>query len=82
MAAEETRQRINAIIESLPSQCRTAFVLSRQRQLSNQEIATEMDISISTVEKHIGKALRIIRDHEEKGLFILVLYTYIWASRL
>ena len=66
--ALETADSIQTIINSLPPQCQVAFILSRQQQLSNKEIAKEMGISVNTVEKHIGKALRIIREQQKKGM--------------
>ena len=75
LIASETAENIQAIIDSLPSQCRTAFLLSRQQQLSNKDIAIEMGISVNTVEKHIGKALRIIREQRQNGVLSLALYT-------
>jgi RNA polymerase sigma factor (sigma-70 family) len=42
-------------VEALPQQCRRAFVLSKVYGLSQQEIAAQLEISESTVEKHIAK---------------------------
>lgn len=78
--ARETAARLQVIIDSLPHQCKTAFLLSRQQQLSYKEIAEEMGISVNTVEKHIAKALRILREHQEKGLLSLALYAYFFTN--
>lgn len=61
---KQTEAEIHTIIQSLPAQCKEAFVLSRYENLSYREIAERMGISVNTVEKHIGKALQILR----KGL--------------
>ncbi|QNF33222.1 RNA polymerase sigma-70 factor [Adhaeribacter swui] len=50
-------------VNRLPEKCRAAFELSRQEQLSFKEIATQLNISVNTVEKHVGKALRALRFH-------------------
>lgn len=60
--AKETELKIKQVIESLPTQCREAFILSREEQLSYKAIAERMNISVNTVEKHIGKALKRLRD--------------------
>lgn len=60
--AKETETHIEQIINVLSPQCREAFRLSRYEQLSYKEIAERMHLSVSTVEKHIGKALRILRE--------------------
>jgi RNA polymerase sigma-70 factor (family 1) len=59
--ARELNNRIVKILHSLPQKCREAFLLSREENLSNKDISVDMNISVSTVEKHIGKALRILR---------------------
>ncbi len=46
-----------AAVEGLPEQCRKVFVLKKIYGLSQREIAQELDISESTVEKHVAKGL-------------------------
>ena len=60
--AQETEHRIAQVLKALPVQCREAFCLSRFEHLSYKEIAERMELSVRTVEKHIGKALRILRE--------------------
>ncbi|GAA4146389.1 RNA polymerase sigma-70 factor [Sphingobacterium kyonggiense] len=48
-------------IENLPEKCKAVFKMSRYEYLSNKEIATRLDISESTVEKHINKAISRLR---------------------
>ena len=69
----EMEIRIDEVIASLPDQCRNVFELSRQKGLKNREIAVELNISISVVEKHITKALRIMRD-ALKDYILLILF--------
>lgn len=54
-------QKFHSVMNDLPPQCREAFKLSRLENLSYKSIAERMDISVNTVEKHIGKALGILR---------------------
>jgi len=49
-------------LQALPVQCRAVFQLSRQEGLTYPEIAKELDISVKTVENHMGKALRVLRE--------------------
>lgn len=42
---------------SLPPQCRRVLVLRKVYGLSQREVAARLDISVSTVEKHLAKAL-------------------------
>lgn len=64
LAYVETRELekiLKEAINNLPPQCQKVFRLSREQYLSDKEIATEMDISVKTVEQHKGKALRLLR---------------------
>jgi RNA polymerase sigma-70 factor (family 1) len=72
--ARELEQIINDKVNELPEKCREVFILSRQEHLSHQHIADRLGISVSTVEKHIGKALRIVRTHINEVQFITVIF--------
>ncbi|MTH35235.1 sigma-70 family RNA polymerase sigma factor [Paracoccus limosus] len=48
---------LRAAIAGLPPKCRVAFLLSRDHGLSMREIAGQMGVSESTVEKHLLKAM-------------------------
>lgn len=50
-------------MENLPPKCREVFVLSRVSDLTYQQISEALDISVKTVENHMGKALRILRSY-------------------
>jgi RNA polymerase sigma factor (sigma-70 family) len=54
---EEFAQFCEAVRE-LPQQCRRVFVLKKVYGHSQREIARELDISQSTVEKHIAKGMK------------------------
>lgn len=63
LEVKELNREIEKTLENLPEKCRQVFLLSRKENLSNKEIANELKISVSTVEKHIGKALKALKDH-------------------
>ncbi|HKT78398.1 MAG TPA: sigma-70 family RNA polymerase sigma factor [Sphingobium sp.] len=58
--AREALRQIETIVESLPTQCRRVFILRRIHERSMQEIAAEMALSVSTVEKHLAKAIALV----------------------
>lgn len=58
----EMQRSIAEAIDTLPPKCRTVFQLSRFEELTYQEIADQMGISIKTVENQMGKALRLLRE--------------------
>lgn len=53
-------RRAERLLDTLPGRAREAFLLRRVQGLSQREIAARMNVSENTVEKHIGKALRLI----------------------
>lgn len=56
----ETQQRLQHFCQAaagLPEQCRRVLVLRKVYGYSQEEVAKKMAISISTVEKHLAKAL-------------------------
>ncbi len=69
---------IQGIVETLPEKCKLVFQYSRNAYLSNKEIADKMQISEKTVEAHMTKALRTIRNNLSKsGTTILLTYSFL-----
>ena len=58
----ELNVAIQQAIAGLPDRCREVFEMSRIQGLKYSEIATELGISIKTVEAQMGKALRVMRE--------------------
>lgn len=68
------QERIQQAINRLSPQCREAFTLSRYEHLSYSEIAIRMGISVKTVEKHISKAISLLRnDFKDYQINIILL---------
>jgi RNA polymerase sigma-70 factor, ECF subfamily len=53
-------------IEKLPPQCREIFILSKEEQFKSAEIASQLGISVRTVENQIYKAIRVMRQAMEE----------------
>ncbi len=58
-------RQLQAAISDLPPVCQKVFRLSRFSDLSNKEIAEQLNISVKAVEKHITKALKSLREAME-----------------
>ena len=56
--SKEEFEELCKAIDTLPAQCKRVFVLRKVYQYSYKEIAGELGIAISTVEKHVGKGVR------------------------
>ncbi|MEM9832924.1 MAG: RNA polymerase sigma-70 factor [Bacteroidota bacterium] len=59
--AEELQSAINHLLRSLPQRCREVFYLKREKFMSNKEIASRLNISEKTVERHMTRALNLLR---------------------
>ena len=73
LMADDLQIEIDQAIDSLPEKCRLVFVLSRFEELTYQEIADQLGISIKTVENQISKALKSLRSALSPYLSVFVL---------
>lgn len=69
----ELKQEIYTSINNLPDKCREIFKLSYIHHMKNKAIADLMGVSVRTVEAHIYKALKILRE-QLKHLMIYILF--------
>jgi RNA polymerase sigma factor (sigma-70 family) len=60
-AAKQELDNIYAVVDKMPTKVKRAFLLNRDRDLSYSEIAKEMGVSNSMVEKYITEALKVLR---------------------
>lgn len=61
LSYQQLRDELESSIQSLPEKCRLVFKLSREKGLTEREIAATLNISMKTVESHMSKALRTLR---------------------
>lgn len=62
-AVTSARQELDlvlAALDRLPEQCRKVLTLRKMHGLSPGQIAVRLNLSISTVEKHLAKGLRLL----------------------
>jgi RNA polymerase sigma-70 factor (family 1) len=72
MEQEQFRRLWQESIDRLPPRAREVYLLSRMERLKNAEIAERLGISIYTVKEHLQKAAKLIREHVEGHLDMLV----------
>jgi RNA polymerase sigma-70 factor (family 1) len=70
---QELEKSVDRELEELPRRCKEIFTLSRREQLSNDEIASRLDISKRTVENQLTHALRHLR-LSMRHFLVLILY--------
>ena len=66
VAAREELRLLAGLIADLPPQCRKVFTLRKIYGLSHAQIAVQLGLSVSTVEKHISKGLRLCSERLAK----------------
>jgi RNA polymerase sigma factor (sigma-70 family) len=67
--ASEEEAGCQRLLDELPTRCRQAFVLRVVEELSYKEMSEHMNLSVSTIEKHIGKGKQICRSRLTDGRF-------------
>lgn len=70
LCARDTLRRVEAVLATLPPQARTAFVLRRIHEKPVAEIADMMGLSVSTVEKHLVRAVRLLMRGMSEGTVV------------
>ncbi len=78
------KEKIFQAIQTLPPKCQQIFKMSKLSGLTYKEIASDLSISVKTVENQMSKALKILREqlkYISYILFFLLLLTEIlWAQ--
>lgn len=59
-AARQELARVEAVIRALPGACRQVVTLRKIYDLAPVEIAARLNITVSTVEKHLTKGMRLV----------------------
>lgn len=62
LMGQQQMELFEKLIYGLPPQCRTVFLLCRVEGKSYAEIAGELSISARTVESHMHKALKLLKE--------------------
>lgn len=70
--AKDFEKNLRNSLLQLPEQCRTVFQLSRVEELTYNDIARRLGISVKTVEAHMSKALRRLRVSMAEFLTLLI----------
>ena len=69
---KEVQELINKALASMPDKVRETFLLSRNGNLKNREIAVALSIGLSTVEARLTKAYIILRKYLKDYLPVLI----------
>jgi RNA polymerase sigma-70 factor (ECF subfamily) len=70
---KELQNVVDFAIERLPAQTKKVFELKRKDDLSYEEIAIQLNISVNTVKYHIKSAFKTLREELGEYLTIIIL---------
>jgi len=77
---DEFKKILGSAVDQLAPKCREIFLLSKQKELSNKEIAEQLDISIKTVENQMTIAFKKLREYltpYREKIFLLFLFHFL-----
>jgi len=75
----ELSENLNEIINKLPQRQKEVYLLHKEEGLKYQEIADQLNISVNTVENHMSRALKTIREKIDNYTLITALFYFLFV---
>ena len=76
LMADELAEKIERALAGLPEKSLEVFKLSRFENLRYREIAEKLGVTVKTVEAHMSKALKLLRE-ELKDYLLLFIFCFV-----
>ena len=80
--AGNLKNAIEEIVSVLPDKCQEVFKLSRNEGKSHKEISEIMDISKKTIENHMTRALKTLKNELKRRELLIIIFIMIKISFL
>ncbi|WP_202182944.1 RNA polymerase sigma-70 factor [Chitinophaga solisilvae] len=77
MMAREYEAKVRHAVALLPPQSKKVYTLSREQELTHDQIARQLNISRATVNNHIVLAQRFIRNHLAREIDLAIVFLLI-----
>ena len=77
---EFLKRKYQQLLEKLPPKRKEVFILSREKGLTNKEIAQEKGIAEKTVEDHLTKSLSFFKQHFGTPGALTMLFFYLFVE--
>ncbi|MCE5348203.1 MAG: RNA polymerase sigma-70 factor [Bacteroidales bacterium] len=71
--------KLNPLVEQMPEQRKTIFLMSREEGLSNQQIADKLSLSKRTVENQLYRATQYLKEHMNTDTVFLLLILFLYT---
>lgn len=75
----EIQKTIQQVVETLPERRKQIYRLSREKGLSNNEIAEKLNISKNTVENQLVVALKTIREKIDTNQLLVLMFLHLFV---
>lgn len=75
----ELTKKLDDIINHLPDRQREVYLLHKKEGLKYQEIAERLNISVNTIENHMSRALKTIREKLGSYSIVAILIWYLFV---
>jgi RNA polymerase sigma-70 factor (ECF subfamily) len=75
----ELTNKLDEIIKGLPQRQKEVYLLHRVEGLKYNEIAERLHISVNTIENHMSRALKTIREKLGNYSLIAILFWYLFV---
>jgi len=76
---KELEEKLTSIINSLPKRQREVYLLHRMEGLKYSEISERLNISVNTIENHMSRVLKTIREKLGNYSLLAILFSYLFA---
>lgn len=76
----ELSRRVEMLLNELTPRQKEIFQLSREKGLTHDEIAKELNISVNTVKKHMANTLAFLKTHIDTSLMVNLLFVHLFLS--
>ena len=77
---EEMKATLKELVSQMPEQRRKVYRLSKEKGLSNEEIAQKLELSKRTVENQLYRAVTFLKEHFKNNSGIALLFFYLWCG--
>lgn len=77
---DEMLDNLDVLVKQMPAERQKIFRLSREDGLTNDEIASKLNLSKRTVENQLYRAIAFLKKHFRTDSLFALLFLYLWCG--